>query len=375
MLARLWLQREWRHFLPALFAVSFSCLMLLVQAALVQGIFGSAAVYIDASDADIWVGRPGTQSVNYGQPIGMDVANILRSHPDAETVEPYLWVEGDWQVRRGGSAVSVYVSGIVPVCRGLMFSRLLTTAMRDRLREPGAVIVDLADLQTLDSQVGGRAWINGTPVHIVHAVPGLRALGGVNVVASMETARALQGDVSLGMQPTYVVMSLRKDADPKAVIADLSARAPSSNYEMWTAEDFAQRSQRYWMLDTGAGIAVTFMAAIVLLVGAVVTGQALVAAVNHVRTEFAVLIAMGVARRTLCRVVLILSLLIGVVGAIVGVMGAAAVLALASSRNVPVALTADITLWCMVAVLGLAIVSGVFAMRGVLQANPATLLR
>src|SRR5258708_27012536 len=43
----------------------------------------------------------------------------------------------------------------------------------------------------------------------------------------------------------------------------------------WTAREFARRSQRYWMFDTGAGAGVLFMAVIVCLVGSVVTSQSL----------------------------------------------------------------------------------------------------
>ena len=46
-LARKTLLHEWRRFLPAVVAVAFSGLLLMVQAALVLGIFGSAAVYMD----------------------------------------------------------------------------------------------------------------------------------------------------------------------------------------------------------------------------------------------------------------------------------------------------------------------------------------
>jgi putative ABC transport system permease protein len=43
--------------------------------------------------------------------------------------------------------------------------------------------------------------------------------------------------------------------------------------EFWTAPEFASRSQQYWLFDTGAGIAVLFMAVIVCFVGAVITNQ------------------------------------------------------------------------------------------------------
>ena len=68
-LARKTLVHEWRRFLPSALAVAFSGLLLLVQAALVFGIFNSSAVYIRKSGGELWLGYPGTQSIELGRPI------------------------------------------------------------------------------------------------------------------------------------------------------------------------------------------------------------------------------------------------------------------------------------------------------------------
>ncbi|MGJ7583187.1 ABC transporter permease, partial [Variovorax sp. RHLX14] len=161
-LARKTIVHEWRRFVPAVLAVGFAGLLLTVQAALVLGIFGSAAVYVTASSTDLWAGYPGTQSVNFGRDINADVEMRLRMDPGVADVEPYLWVEGDWRNKeRSGGGVSVYVSGIRTDADAMMFSRVLPLALRGRLREPGAVIVDRSDLDQLRTPVGEHAWLNG----------------------------------------------------------------------------------------------------------------------------------------------------------------------------------------------------------------------
>ncbi|WP_319016817.1 hypothetical protein [Diaphorobacter aerolatus] len=69
-LARKTLAYEWRRFVPSVFAVGFAGVLLVMQAALVLGIFSTAAIYVSATSADLWVGYPGTQSVNFGRNIG-----------------------------------------------------------------------------------------------------------------------------------------------------------------------------------------------------------------------------------------------------------------------------------------------------------------
>ena len=190
-LARKTLAYEWRRFLPVVLAMCFAGVLLIVQAALVLGIFGTAAIYVKASSADIWAGFPGTQSVNYGHAISADVESHLRMDPDVTRVEPYEWVDGEWRSGAQGTGnVSVYLSGISTRDDAMMFARILPANLRAQLREPGAVIVDSADLDTLGVDLqNNRAWINGKAVRVVAAQPGLRGLGGVNVLASLDTAQ------------------------------------------------------------------------------------------------------------------------------------------------------------------------------------------
>lgn len=256
-LARKTLIHEWRRFVPSIFAVGFAGVLLVMQAALVLGIFSTAAIYVSATSADLWVGYPGTQSVNYGRTINADVEMRLRMDSDIRAVELYVWVDGDWRAQSANAqavgGVSVYLSGISTQPDAMMFDRVLTPWLRGLLREPGAVIVDRADLPTLASAEGGRAWINHHPVRIVAAVDGLRGLGGVNVIASLESAREIN-EQAASQGSTYLVARVRPGSDVRAVQQRLSQSGKSFGpHEVWTANAFARRSQLYWMFDTGAG--------------------------------------------------------------------------------------------------------------------------
>jgi putative ABC transport system permease protein len=82
----------------------------------VLGIFGPAAIYGTASSADLWVGYPGTQSVNFGRNIGSDVEMRLRMDPDVAAVNPMSgsMATGARAGAQGatGGGVSVYLSGV-----------------------------------------------------------------------------------------------------------------------------------------------------------------------------------------------------------------------------------------------------------------------
>jgi hypothetical protein len=134
-LARKTLLNEWRRFLPAVVAVAFSALLLLVQTALVLGIFGSAAIYIEASKGDLWVGYPGTRTVELGRLLPADTEIWVRLDEAVDRVEPYRWIYGDWRVRSDQGAFSMYVSGIDTSADGLMFTRVLPASLRARLEQ------------------------------------------------------------------------------------------------------------------------------------------------------------------------------------------------------------------------------------------------
>ncbi len=373
-LARKTLIYEWRRFLPAMLAVGFAGLLQLLQIALVLGIFGSTSLYITGSSADIWVGYPGTQSVGQGRAIDADVESRILMDPAVLRVEPYLWVDGDWRGPGETGGVSVFVSGIDPSADGLMFSKALSPQLRARLAEPGAIVVDRSALDELGVGLGHDATINGQQVHVVGISSGLRALGGINVLCSLDTARQLDNDPT-DDGPTYLVATLRDPRQAAAVALRLRGGQAFGPYTAWSADDFARRSVLYWLFDTGAGAGVLFLAGIVFFVGAAITSQTLIAAVNGSVREYATLNALGVGVAALRRVVLEQAFWVGALGLLGASVLGIVLLLLARSQDVPVVLNWPAALACIVLVMGLAAVSGLAAMRSLRRADPATLLR
>lgn len=374
-LARKTLFYEWRKFLPAALAVAFSGLLLLMQAALMFGIFDSASVYVNTSNADLWAGYPGTQTIELGRPIPRDTEMALRMDKDVIRVEPFHWLDGDWRGPASRGSVSVFISGIDASVDGLMFARAIPPELRRKLYEPDSVIIDQADLPKLGLAIGGSATLNGHRVRIVAACAGLRALGGVNIVASLDTARRLNADSSDRDKVAYYVAKLRPGANPETVRDRIEQAWPGRRFTVWTRSEFAHTAATYWMFETGAGLGFVFFTFIVFVVGTVITSQTLVAAVaSHVR-EYAMLNALGAGRGALRRVVLEQALWVGGIGVLVGAAVSGLLMLLARSQSVPAAFDATAATACIVLVLTIALVSGVMAVRALSHLEPANLLR
>ena len=373
-LARKTIAHEWRRFLPSALAVAFSGLLLLVQAALVFGIFDSSAVYIRSSGGDLWLGYPGTQSIELGRPIPQQAEIAALMDPAVERVEPFNWIDGDWRGPADKGGVSVFVSGIDTRPDALMFAAALSPQLRAKLDEPDGVVVDRADLAKLGLDVGGQAVVNGHRVRIVGVGSGLRALGGVNILTSLATSRRLDNGDS-GGRVAYYVVKLRDPAQADAARARLQPAGATRAFEVWTREGFARRAVAYWMFETGAGLGVLFLAIVVFVVGALITSQTLMGAVAGSIREYATLQALGVGFARLRRVVLQQAAWVGAFGLVVGGVATALVVLLAHRRDVPVQLDLATIAVCAALVMGIALLSGLAAVRTLRHADPALLLR
>ena len=374
-LARKTLLNEWRRFLPAVVAVAFSALLLLVQTALVLGIFGSAAIYIEASKGQLWVGYPGTRTVELGRLLPADTEIWVRLDEAVDRVEPYRWLYGDWRVRSDQGAFSMYVSGIDTSADALMFTRVLPATLRARLEQPDSIVVDVADMEKLGVALGDRPRINGHEVEVVGTLTGLRTLGGVNILTSLETAGRMQPGGLADERVAYYVVRLRDGANAADAQRRLNAQGREHGFQVWSRDEFAKVVTRYWLFDTGAGLAVLFLSVVVSLTGAVITSQTLMGAVAGSASEYAALQALGIGMGALRRVVIEQAAWIGASGLLLGIAGAAAALWMASRNDVPIAVEALPSLACALLVLGISMISGWAAVRALRQADPASLLR
>ncbi len=390
-LARATLRHEWRRFLAAVLAVAFSGLLVLVQLGLLIGMFGTVAVYIDESDADLWAGFTGTQSIDLGKPFNAQVETRLRLHPQVADLEPFIFAQSDWRTPDGANLFA-YLLGIDPAADGMAFAKVLPAQTRALLLEPMTVIIDEADVDKLgvslttdannatgNARERNTAEIGGKRVKVVAAIKGLRAIGGVNIVTSLSSARAIDGSAAREQQEvSYFLLRLKNPGDAvltETVRAELNPQGPVKHFQVWTAREFSHRSQWYWLTESGAGAGFAFSTLLGLIVGILITSQTLVAAITASIREYATLRALGVAQSSLRAVVIEQSFWIGVAGLVItGVLTwliqMAAHYAYVAIRfpHWSLALTGALTLI-------IAIGSGLLALRALGRADPAALLR
>jgi putative ABC transport system permease protein len=378
------LWRDRGRFIPAMLAVAFSAVLIAVQCGLLFGILLCSSVPIDNSAADIWLTTRDTSALGQMQPIPESWLLRLAGQPEVERVEGCLISFARWHKPGLGKSELCLVIGSRLDEGGLGAVRQLTPGQRARLAEPGAVVVDEWDLDTLGlrgfTEHNPRAIadpsgeLNGHPVRVVGTIRTFQGLNFSWVFCSAETARQLTPLFS--EQPELTVFGLarcRRAEDAPAVVRHLRTRYPEMGVH--TRTEFARRVQTYWLLRSKAGTLMLCTVTLALLVGLVVTSQTLYAAELASLREYAMLDALGIPRRCLAALVLAKSFWVGLAGVALSLPLTFALRWAALLIRTEVLLQGWLLTGTGVLTVGMAVASGLVALRPLRHIEPATLLR
>jgi putative ABC transport system permease protein len=369
------LLRERGRFIPAVFAVCFSSLLLTMQLGMLMGFLATTTRPIDRVDADLWVSSDEPLAVGYSHPIPEAWASRLASHPGIERVAPYVYGFTLWHKQDGGLEQCFLIG-----CRlddgevGSM--RDMSPALRGQLTRPGAITIYSPDKARLGLQEGANevAEVGGQRVQLA----GVMYEGGKQIgmmpgfYCSLRTARRLLPN--LGPEQTmYLIARCKNPVDRVEIARQLRERYPDMS--VMTREEFADLTRNYWMVKTNAGVILMFIAALGLVVGAVITGQTLYSATVSAKREFAMLRALGVPQRPMAGMVVAQSFWVAVLGVGLAYPVCLGLTAAALSQGIE----AKLPSWLLAAtglfVVVIAMAAGSAGLRSLRGADPEMLLR
>lgn len=374
--ALLILWREWRKFLTAILAVTFSSLLIAVQCGVVLGMIAISAIPIDRSAADIWITTQDGESLPLTHPIPEDWELALSAQPEISHTEIYLFGICPWHKPGTGQVEMCSIIGTRLHSNSAGMIADLPNELRLRLTEPGTVVVDESDLNGLGltQGVGEIVEISKKRVRVVGIVQGVRSITTPYVYCSLRTARGL---VPVFQQrPDLTAYVVAKCHDP-AMAPVVAKRMRREHPEMgtYTTNEFSYMTQVYWLFRTKAGVSMICMGILALLVGLVVTSQTLFASVASSLREYAVLDSLGIPSWRMVALVLSQAFWIGIIGV---ALSLPVILGLA--RIAPLFRLEILTpLWLLVTVsvltLLMACLSGLLALRSLKLVEPVSLLR
>src|SRR5262252_8516248 len=149
-LARKLLLHDRLRFAVAIAGVSVSVMLVLVQVGLYYGFMDTASSIIDASSADIWVGKQGNESFEFASPFDERAFYKVASVPGVERAERVVMNFAQFKLADGGD-LGVQIVGVEtsPGRAPLLAPWHVVAGDPARLAQPGAIVVDRSEYAKL----------------------------------------------------------------------------------------------------------------------------------------------------------------------------------------------------------------------------------
>ena len=373
-LARKLLLHDRLRFAAAIAGVSVSVTLVLVQVGLYFGFMDTASSVIDASTADLWVGKAGNESFEFASPFDERAYYKIASVPGVERAERVVMNFAQLKLGNGGD-LGVQIVGVehVPGQAPLLAPWHVIAGDASQLREPNAIVVDRSEYPKLKiDRVGYTTEIAGVRAQVVAMTQGIRSFTTSPIVfADLRTARSYMP--GLGSDAvTYVLVKVA----PGVSALDVKARIDAlPHLAAYTTAEMSKRTRTYWSSRTGVGAGFFTTAVLGVIVGFVVVGQILYSGTLQYLREYGTLKAMGARNSAVVRVILLQALISATLGFVVGGGLAVAMRGVMVKANLSVALFPSLYGATFVITIAMCSVAALLSIVKVLRLDPASVLK
>jgi putative ABC transport system permease protein len=339
------------------------------QIGLLVGWCHTNAALIMNAGADVWVMSRRTPAYEFGTAIPRNRLYQVRS------AEGVAWAEGlftAWNVWQcpDGRRVNVEIVGLDDRCVGGPWS------MREgevaAVHRPDLVLIDETYLSALGvSKLGEEVELMGQRAAVGGISQGVRAFtASPHVFTSI--ARAIRYDKRYrDDEITYVLARAAPGYTPEQVRDSVAAAVPQ--VEALTSNQFAFRTVRYWMLETGAGITVVITAALGLVVGGFIISQTLFSVTQDYLADYATLHALGFSRRQLSGIVLFQTLALWLGGMVPGSCLFFATSRASARSPIPLEMTGTVFAAIVAVTLAAGLLASLASVRSVFKVDPVSI--
>jgi putative ABC transport system permease protein len=373
-LARKLLLHDRLRFTVAIAGVSVSVMLVLVQVGLYFGFMNTASSIIDASHADIWVGKAANESFEFATPFDERAFYKVASVPGVAHAERVVMNFAQCKLADGGD-LGVEVVGVETTLghRALLAPWDVVAGNARRLAEPGAIVVDRTDYPKLKiDRVGHITEISGVRAEVVALTSGIRSFTTSPIIfTDLRSARSFLPQVG-AESVTYVLVEIEAGSDVAVVQRRINALPHLAAY---TGPEMSARTQSYWSTRTGVGAGFFTTAVLGVIVGFVVVGQILYSGtLPHIR-EYGTLKAMGATNSAVIQVILSQAMISAALGFAVGAPLAIAMRAAMKSANLAVALTPPLYAATAAITAVMCAFAAVLSIVKVLRLDPASVFK
>ena len=359
------------RFLVTLVGIAFSVVLMAVQFGLLIGLGETASALVNHAKADFWIAAHGTSNVDQSVPLAARWRFKALSAPGVAAVDKLITRYADWRLPDGRTELAIIVGFDLDGGAGGPWN-LVAGSVND-LHKPESVIIDQLYAEKLGvKSLGDSVEIHGVRAQVVGFTEGIRAFTQSPYVFTSFKNAQRYGGLDEG-ETNYLLVRAAPRADPAVLQGELRRTLPMT--DVLSANEFSNKTIRYWLLTTGAGTALVVGALLGVVVGIIVVAQTLYAATVERLSEYATLLAIGAPAGYLNRIVLQQALISGVFGYAIGIAVAAAIAAGAADSSVALVLPWQLALGVAVVTLAMCGTASLVAIRKIKNIDPTMVFR
>jgi len=352
--------------------VAFAVTLVFVQVGLFMGLMDNATVTIRKMNADIWVTSRNTPNIDFAHPFPESYVQRVRSVPGvADADNLIVWFMNMNLPSGAQEGVEVYALED--------FSKWnipwkVSEGNLDDLRRGNFVFLDQSGVRRFGPfQVGEYREILGRKLRIIGRTEEAESFTTTPMVfMDYELAQALNPD-QMQNRTTYIVVRLEPGADAVAVKRELQRLLPYN--DVYTRDEWAAQSKRYWVESTGLGLNMYLTVFLGCLVGIVVVAQTLYSSTMEHLREFGTVKAIGGSNGDIYSILIKQASIAAVVGFVLGTGMAFAMRPVIASINLKLIITPELAVAVFVGSIAMCLASALVSFRKVASIDPALVFR
>lgn len=360
------------RFVVALAGIQFAVVLITIQVGVFLKFLANSSVLIDHTEADIWITAKGLENFDFGRPFSEKKVYQAQEVPGVLWAEKYLLAWGTWKTP-SGSRENVQMVGFNPETMVGAPWDVLEGNPQD-VKYFNSVFYDEAETNRLgEVPVGGETEINNRRVRVVGITRGAKSfIQSAYIFTSYKNAQNLSTFVPKD-STTYVLVKVAPGYSPERVKQRLVETL--DEVDVYTSREFSNKTRGYWMINTGAGVALLVTALMGLVIGIIIVGNTIYASTSEHLKEFGTLKAIGASNWDLYKIIIEQAVINSVIGFATGMGLSVVVIELMKKGKLEVLLPWPVLVGVYVLTLFMCLGSSTLSIYKVTKIDPALVFK
>jgi putative ABC transport system permease protein len=359
------------RFAIALAGISFAVVLITVQLGVYLAFRSNVSVLIDHTEADIWITAHGLENFDFGRPFSEKKVYEVEEVPGVAWADKYMLAFGYWKTP-SGSQETVQMVGFDPETMVGAPWNIVKGNPQD-VKYFNSIFYDEAETNRLGNlPVGAETEINSHRVRVAGIVRGARSfIQSPYIFTSYKNALALSF-IAKG-NTVYVLVKVAPGYSVKEVKHRIQQTV--KDVDVYTSPEFSKKTQDYWMINTGTGVALLAVALMGVVIGTVIVANTIYTSTTEHLKEFGTLKAIGASNWDLYAIIIEQALINSVIGFAVGMAVSYVVIQAMKHGHLPILLPPPVLAGIFILTVMMCLWSSVLSISKVTRIDPAMVFK